>query len=94
MLVACAVQADLYTTGMTVVLVGFALEPLDCLLPYKSATTQLARTHSNCCEEGGAPGQGLLNLNEINCTTDLLINRSCTWCTLALSSSILLSATS
>ena len=26
------VLADVYTTGMTVVLMGFALEPLDCLL--------------------------------------------------------------
>ena len=31
------------------------------------------KKHSNCCEEGRAPGQGLLDLNEFNCTAYLLI---------------------
>ena len=37
----CAILADFYTTGMTVVLMGFALE---LLLHYESVTTQLARS--------------------------------------------------
>ena len=43
-LLVCAVLADFYTIGMTVVLMGFALEPLDCLLHYESVITQLARS--------------------------------------------------
>ena len=62
---------------------GFCI--LDCLLHYESDHTA-GKKHSNCCEEGGAPGQGLLNLNEFNCTTHstVLINHSCTWHKLAL----------
>ena len=33
-LLTCTILADIYTTGMTVLLMGFALEPLDCLLHY------------------------------------------------------------
>ena len=36
----CAALAAFYTTGMTVALMGFALEPLDCLLQcYESVNT-------------------------------------------------------
>ena len=50
----CAALAAFYTTGMTVVLMGFVLEPLDCLLQcYESVNTDVKK-HSNCCEEGGA----------------------------------------
>ena len=39
----CALLANFYTTGMTVVLMGFVLETLDCLLQcYESVNTQPA----------------------------------------------------
>ena len=47
--------AAFYTTGMTVALMGFALEPLDCLLQCYESVNTAGKKHSNCCEEGGAP---------------------------------------
>ncbi len=55
-------MCDFYTTGMTVVLM-----PLDCLLHCESVTTQLARSTPTAVK-------AILNLNEFNCTTDVLIN--------------------
>ena len=46
-----AVLADFYTTGVTVVLMGFALEPLDCQLHYESVITQLARSTPTAVEK-------------------------------------------
>ena len=66
----CVALAAFYTTGMTVALMSFVLEPLDCLL---QSVNTAGKKHSNCCEEGGAPGQDVVSVNnfhEFNCTTD------------------------
>ena len=47
---------------MTVALMGFALEPLDCLLQCYESVNTAGKKHSNCCEEGGAPGQDLVSV--------------------------------
>ena len=60
---------------MTVALMGFALEPLDCLLQCYESVNTAGKKHSNCCEEGSAPGQDLVSIIRIH--TDLLINHSC-----------------
>ena len=54
--------AAFYTAGMTVALMGFALEPLDCLLQCYESVNTAGKKHSNCCEEGGAPGQHLVSV--------------------------------
>ena len=51
-----ATLAAFYTTGMTVALMGFVLEPVDCLLQCYESVNTAGKKHSNCCEEGGAPG--------------------------------------
>ena len=48
---------------MTVALMGFVLEPLDCLLQCYESVNTAGKKHSNCCEEGGAPGQDLVSVN-------------------------------
>ena len=45
----------------TVALMGFVLEPLDCLLQCYESVSTAGKKHSNCCEEGGAPGQDLVS---------------------------------
>ena len=57
----CTALAAFYTTGMTVMLMGFVLEPLDCLLQCYESVNAAGKKHSNCCEEGGAPGQDLVS---------------------------------
>ena len=49
----CAVLAAYYTTGMTVALMGFVLEPLDCLLHCHESSWQEALQLLSC----EAPGQ-------------------------------------
>ena len=51
----------LYTIGRTAVLIGFALEPLDCLLQCYESVNTAGKRHPNCCEEGSAPGQDLVS---------------------------------
>ena len=57
----CTALAAFHTTGMTVALMGFVLEPLDCLLHCYESVNTAGKKHSNCCEEGSAPGQDLVS---------------------------------
>ena len=78
----CGTSCLLYTTGMTVALMGFVLEPLDCLLQCYESVNTAGKKQSNCCEESSAPGQDLRvvsvnNFHEFNCITVAVLHALC-----------------